>query len=551
VKKKCYGEVNRNLYYWGGGESVFGVLMARELSLLDKCLVVLLVVAVAGIVLLLANGLMAKSPTEPKVKPLEEEAKPAELACPPPTVARDGKCVLESDATLDKTLRVPSGTKLDCQNFQLTPSVKGKEQTGTNPSVPSVPVAAVFLNDVTGAHVENCVINDFDFGIVAVNDGKAEKVAPSKRAVQRIIISGNTINTLYNTIDIIKADNIEIRNNHLTSQGYAAAIQSLLDSDFLHIHNNQITTTKPSLRIYNIPNPPAAPYFPGSPDFLNFADGIAFGQTPATFDFKLDNTLITFVDTPSQKATNNIVEQNNIDVTQGATGVYVSVYQDGLIIRDNTITGGSDGVGVVAFLYPFNSFPDPSTWSTNVLVENNIILGSQAAGVASRNAFNTLIRGNSISSAEPSTTQGTNLFGFNTGITLSEKSLENAIVTRNVINGKQTYGLELTHGDSLGGIFGPNANFFGAKIFLNDIMGSTKAGIINAAPGYSFPTELSVNGKGNHWGRTCDDDDGFREFDDKNPDSPSPLVNDSHPYGVPVAGTPDASLPTMPPGKCS
>jgi hypothetical protein len=98
-------------------------------------------------------------------------------------------------------------------------------------------------------------------------------------------------------------------------------------------------------------------------------------------------------------------------------------------------------------------------------------------------------------------------------------------------------------------------------VSLNDITNSQQA--INVGEGYNFTTELSLdstgnicgpgstNCRGNYWGRTCDDSGGFREFGEPNPDSPSSLVVDSHPYGVPVAGTPDASLPTMPPGKCS
>jgi hypothetical protein len=50
--------------------------------------------------------------------------------------------------------------------------------------------------------------------------------------------------------------------------------------------------------------------------------------------------------------------------------------------------------------------------------------------------------------------------------------------------------------------------------------------------------------RGNHWGRSCADSEGFRDADEPNPDSRSPLVTDSHPYGVPVAGTPDAELPS-------
>jgi hypothetical protein len=75
--------------------------------------------------------------------------------------------------------------------------------------------------------------------------------------------------------------------------------------------------------------------------------------------------------------------------------------------------------------------------------------------------------------------------------------------------------------------------------------------------------------RGNHWARSCADSDGFRAAGEKNrcahdgtvscavdedcgpggscivaTDSRSPLVVDSHPFGVPVAGTPDGELPS-------
>ncbi len=55
-----------------------------------------------------------------------------------------------------------------------------------------------------------------------------------------------------------------------------------------------------------------------------------------------------------------------------------------------------------------------------------------------------------------------------------------------------------------------------------------------------FPAELSVEGQGNYWDRTCSDSDGFRGADEPDVqgrrDTSAPNVNDSHPYGVSVAG---------------
>jgi nitrous oxidase accessory protein NosD len=57
---------------------------------------------------------------------------------------------------------------------------------------------------------------------------------------------------------------------------------------------------------------------------------------------------------------------------------------------------------------------------------------------------------------------------------------------------------------------------------------------------YNLVTELSVNGQGNYWGLSCEQSGGF----DPTTVSPAnPNVKDSHPYGVPVAETPDSQLP--------
>ncbi len=444
------------------------------------------------------------------------------VECPPPTVENKARCILTQDEALDAAIELSSNMILDCRGHRLTPSAQGQEAEGENPSIPSVPVAAIFLNDVAGVIVKNCVIADFDFGIVAVNDGKMESLSKSQRVKKRNIISGNTVRTLYNGINIIKSDQIEIRDNTITTKGSAAVIQSLLDSDSIHIHDNKVTATKPGFF------EGVAPYYPGSPDFFNFADGIAFGQMPAeSIDVIVGDTVVTFVDDSSQNAIGSIVEDNIIDltVTDGTAGVYVSVYQDGLIIRVNTFKGGgSYGVALSPFLYT-DVFPDPSTWARDVVVENNnmAVGGHFSWGpVISRNVFNPIIRGNKMEGGESA------------GISLYGKSIETATLSGNIIK-NNVAGIELDV--SPPEFFGPPPQFFGAKIFLNDIAKNTNAiSIFPDGTDYSFPSEFSVNGKGNFWGHRCSEDGGFIEAGKPNADSPDPDIFDNHPYGEPVAG---------------
>ena len=55
--------------------------------------------------------------------------------------------------------------------------------------------------------------------------------------------------------------------------------------------------------------------------------------------------------------------------------------------------------------------------------------------------------------------------------------------------------------------------------------------------------DLSDAGRGNHWGRTCNDSGGFRDANEPDAsgrtDSPTLPITDSHPYGIPAANLVD------------
>jgi hypothetical protein len=145
------------------------------------------------------------------------------------------------------------------------------------------------------------------------------------------------------------------------------------------------------------------------------------------------------------------------------------------------------------------------------------------------------------------------------GIRLNNQSLENTTLSGNRLEGNR-FGLALVR---MSGVDSRIAGSkFASSISLNDIVGSTrqaiatgvcKAQIIscetdadcgpngpctkNTMP---FDAELSVDGQGNYWGRTCADSEGFRGFDEPDAlgrrDTSAPNITDSHPYGVSVAG---------------
>jgi hypothetical protein len=165
---------------------------------------------------------------------------------------------------------------------------------------------------------------------------------------------------------------------------------------------------------------------------------------------------------------------------------------------------------------------------SNIMIENNTIYGPFGVAGISSLADDLTIQGNNITGplTGPNALGGINIFG--------KFTIEKAVITRNRVSGVSTALF-------LNKVFGDTASFFGAKISLNDFTGYTTA--VGTSNDYDLPSELSVDGKGNYWGLTCaeggfDPTKVLRVNGTQNPN-----VVDSHPYGEPVANTPEEDLP--------
>jgi hypothetical protein len=124
------------------------------------------------------------------------------------------------------------------------------------------------------------------------------------------------------------------------------------------------------------------------------------------------------------------------------------------------------------------------------------------------------------------------------GISVSNEFIQTGIVKNNIVDGPST-ALRLQQGS---GVMCSPAECFRAQISQNDFINNQhKIGLFPTdGQAYNLVTELSVNGQGNYWGLSCEQSGGF----DPTTVSPAnPNVKDSHPYGVPVAETPDSQLP--------
>jgi hypothetical protein len=125
------------------------------------------------------------------------------------------------------------------------------------------------------------------------------------------------------------------------------------------------------------------------------------------------------------------------------------------------------------------------------------------------------------------------------GISALNEFIQTGIVTNNIVDGPST-GLRLQQGSR---VMCSPAECFHAQISQNDLINNQLKIELFPTGGqaYNLATELSVGGQGNYWGLSCEQSGGF----DPTTVSPAnPNVKDSHPYGVPVAETPDSLLPT-------
>jgi hypothetical protein len=564
--------------------------MSREVSLLDKCLVVLLVVAVAGVVLVLANSLMAKQPTASEAITPSSPSKPStqtascsrldgddtcfssqssavstnhniltvliDSTCPAPTQLQDGKCVLNSDVTLNKTLRLSSNTTLDCQGHKLSPASPGINDnlnTNADEHLDSDPYVAILLNNITGVTIRNCTIDGFDFGIFGMN-GKvsaSDKSNSTKLALLRNKIKSNTIRARYYDVQLQLFDNSEVEGNNLTvASAGGINIDVRRNGDLNRIRNNTIT-------INNL-----ADFAPDNPQgrrwFKEFGLGIDVSQVghpfvDTFFNIVIDGQVYPISAPMDDQSEDNLIEGNTVLFNASGASMEGIGNQDSprTVIRGNTISGFtfasifdnrrpglrqfpgfcSKDSGRFCLRNSDCNIPEiddkskgqcvlPGKIETNwtnedTVIENNTISLFSVAAIWMNDAG--IIRGNNLT--------GT---GAQAGISLGGIALETATVARNSVSGAKN--ALLLHSS----FFGINASFFGANVSLNDFIAQFPIGV---SGGYNFTTELSVDGKGNYWGRTCADSDGFRDADEGpgRTDSPLLLITDSHPYNQSVA----------------
>jgi hypothetical protein len=488
---------------------------------------------------------------------------------------------------------VTSNITLNCQSHKIAPKLN--QVTGRRPEV------AIVLNGAQNVKIKNCIIENFDFGIFAINS----KRDPDSN-VPPIQIFNNDIKANFVGISFMSVDSSEIRGNRLKSDTRGGrAIYVGRDSDRNRILNNEITLRIPignPLAGFRVPGSRFTSTLPSNPQVTTDGSAVLITQTEGNEPSLLNAIIVdtsqvlcgvqnclfqlTVIDSTTANGLftdGNVVDGNVITFgagTQPVDGIALAIPQR-TIVSNNTVIRAKNSIRVGAQTGPplmgsSKQFPGTCTakpsrfclanndcnipgfesntndtcggvttrgvfWlSHDTIIQDNIVTGPFDVGIVTI-GLNTIIAGNVI----------TGNGGNSVGIRLVAKSgLETTTVTRNSVQGA-VVALSLVQ------IFQVAPQNFKAKISLNDFIigGNGLAVRLSRTQTLSDPingpfydlvsegllfSELSVDFKGNNWGRRCSEG-GFNPSlvrdSDPSPSRVSPLAKDSHPFQNRVSNT--------------
>jgi hypothetical protein len=470
-------------------------------------------------------------------------------SCPIGTRATAAACVLDADLVLGETLELQSFTKLDCQGHRILPAMAGSGTTAAT-YVPSVPALALAITGERGVVVRNCTIGangaQFDFGVIAINSKDAGKDGHR--------IHNNEIHARDAAITLLRVDDARVNDNVITwTNGFG--ISFLRDSDRNSVNNNVMSS----------PGSPPASFrlVPGghfSQEFFDNAIFLGNYHLQPLYNLVIGGRLYQFPNSEDgtySSNEDNLIEGNQISLpgssagkSHTAIGVIVNAMRTQVI--GNTVTEAGVGIRLAGLMVaqpvtrPARCSAEPARFC--LTDADCFIPGVDAAPVGTcplpiaevrdLRARDTVVEGNTFIGPFNSTAaatraaifggngtvggviRGNRIYGTGTeaGITLTGASLQTGLVTDNVVHGA-SFGILLQQGP---------ATSFGARVFRNDITGSTghAVGVLGL---YTLPTELSWDGVGNYWGRStvpC-----FTSSD-----TPiTGLIQDSYPFCAPVA----------------
>lgn len=497
------------------------------------------------------------------------------VQCPFPTVKHYERCVLTKDEVLTTTLRLTSGTNLDCKGLKLSPS-----KTGSDLANRSLPEAAIFLNDVKSVQIQNCIIEGFDFGIFAINSKVPAAIRQNPAALlrQRNDIVRNTINSRFLAIALATVDNTSIRRNTIryTSAG-GKGIYVGRNSDLNVIFGNTVIgdiAATPATPAVGAPGPVS----PTTNPSVAAGQAILVTQTlasdPTVLNAIIEGQLYQLPVVKSKTLNEDFSEDNRVDDN---TVTFTQMPFDGIAttvtlrteVRRNTVSNtlaairagfqsGPPNVGlpkqfpgkctapaagrlcladadcnILGATGSACTDPAPATvgvfWvADGFIVANNTITGLFQVAVVST-ANNTIIQRNRITGPlRPGSQVGAisliGKFGLGPTTIVTRNRVSNVAVPL-VLNSRQFPGLE--------------ASTFAARISLNDFTGYTTSVRSDIA------ATLSVDGQGNFWGLTCPPAFDPEKVERVRGLATTATLTDNRPYGVQVAHRPNSNLPSV------
>lgn len=479
-------------------------------------------------------------------------------SCPSGTREHASGCVLDADLVISDSLELPSFTRLNCRGHRILPVSAG---SGSTPGsyVASVPALAIAITGERGVDVDNCIIGEdgvrFDFGIIAMNSKNAGKFGHH--------IHDNQIHARDSAITFLRVDDAKVNDNVITwTNGFG--ISFARDSDRNRVNNNFMSS----------PGSPPAPYrlVPGGTFGNDFdvAVSLASFHVQPLFNLVIGGKLYQFPnsedgDYPSNE--DNIIQDNHLSLPgssqgKGHGGIYVATNATRSRVIGNTVTEAGIGIRLAGLTQaqpvpraaqcvdadgqatprfcqtsadcfipgidaaPLGTCPQLVTdvrdlRARETVVEDNTLFGPfnstdpvrRAAIFGGNGTVGGFIRGNRI--------YGT---GIEPGITLAGPMIQTGQVIGNIVQGA-SFGIMLQQG---------NATSFGARVYLNNITGSTVRAI-GVFGTYTLPTELSWDSVGNYWGHAippC-----FKSSDTPIPE----LIQDSYPLCAPVPAASNSS----------
>ena len=517
---------------------------------------------------------------------LAASSAPVDAACPPPSLAQGGKCILRADAAITDTIWIPSGTTLDCQGHHITAAIAGvldNPTTAANEFQPSTPELALLVHNAQNVTIQNCLISGFDFGII-VAQSKNSSLARNVQIVNKILT--NTIDVRTNPIDVIQSDDVLISGNNLSyasERGRGIVID--FDSDYNQIVANTITSTG-AASTGQVRQLPGGPFVTSTAimdnkihclqadkPLQNFVVSGTLFQVPAGVantdmedTARSDHNLITLNTisglTPGPSCTLDPATSCAADTDCTGKGSCLLKQDSGIAFNlrasDTTVVGNrlagrmlrgiSFGGQTAVFTQP-NWYPGKCALNANRICSMDSDCNIPGYDTTSLGACLGIqpatFNGNSLRlTAEANILSGeydaaalfanqTDTFTFaanlvnsgEAGIQVKSAGI-NGSIERNIVSGA-TNALALD--------FQPT---FTQNIQLNDFTNYSAA--IQTSNDFTTPTDISVN-KGNYWGLPCPGFNPGRVVFQNG--SVNPYVVDGKPYGLPVALIPDAFLP--------